>query len=863
MKQKAFLVITVALVLGCFPLPSAAGFQFQHHFMDRQLPGNSWAQTALADVDKDGRLDYITGQTRGPIFWYRQEAPDRWVRHTLGTNSPSDVGGAALDVDGDGWVDFIAGGVWYRNTGRPRTEPFERIVFDQDLAAVHDLVVADVDRDGRSDILTMSDKNNLRWYRIPRDPRQAWERHDIGPGVHAGIGVGDLDGDGDLDVARSNLWFENADGRGTRWITHENIPFGNPKQPYPLGTHCVALDVDRDGDTDLLMTENEIKAGRIGWLENLDGRGGGWKLHELPKGDTAARGAYHSLVVDDFDNDGDPDIFSCEMEGIPGDKPPRWFIWENSDGKGGQFTEHVILDANLGGHLVVAGDVDGDGDLDLVGKLWRPRRDNANEGRNHVDLLENRLVAPSLPRLRASDNQRFLVTGSGQPFFWLGDTSWHMFGKSAREKTTNQPAVSLYFSNRAAKGFTVIQSVIVRWPEGGSSANAYGFEPFEDGDWARPRLRPGPNDDYWDHVDWCIAEARRHRLYVAGLPLWLSAIEDDNPMVRDPRVSYRYGHFLGARYGKEPHLIWVLGGDAYQKGRNVDVPARLAMIRAQAEGIADGANGVDRFDGQADWRTTLMTFHPPGGNHSSSEWLHAEPWLDFNMIQTTTRFSFENWRTVAKDYARQPPKPTFDAEVAYEGSLTLRQTEPQDRRIRPWDARRAAYWNVFAGGLGHTYGHRSFIGWIRKNETYRYGAHIPWYESLDAPVAFQMGHLRRLMESRPFLTRIPDQSVIAGDLLTADEHLQATRDAAGAYAMVYSPSGRPFQVRMDKMAGLKVKAWWFNPSTGGTTALGEFANTGEREFTPPTNGEDNDWVLVLDDADKGYAPPASARIPDL
>jgi len=396
MNHTRSLTAASTLLWGCFPLLAAAGtFKFQHHFIDRQLPGNSWAQTALADVDRDGRLDYITGQTRGPIFWYRQEAPDRWVRYTLGTNSPSDVGGAALDVDGDGWVDFVAGGAWYRNSRQPRTEPFERIAFDPQLTAVHDLVVADVDGDGRPDILTLSDQNNCRWYRIPRDPRQAWERHDIGPGVHAGIGVGDLDGDGDLDVARSNLWFENADGQGTRWVTHANIPFGNPKQPYPLGTHCVALDLDRDGDRDLVMTENEIKSGRIGWLENLDGKGGAWKLHELPQGDPAARGAYHSLVVADFDKDGDPDIFSCEMEGIPGDRPPRWFIWENRDGKGGQFIEHVILDAGLGGHLVVAGDVDGDGDLDLVGKLWRPRKDNANEGRNHVDLLENLLITSS------------------------------------------------------------------------------------------------------------------------------------------------------------------------------------------------------------------------------------------------------------------------------------------------------------------------------------------------------------------------------------------------------------------------------------------------------------------------------------
>jgi hypothetical protein len=372
---------------------SAAEMRFRHHFIDRELPGSSWGQTAIFDVDGDGRLDFVTGRSRGDILWYRQEAPDRWVRHRLGEQSPSDVGGVALDVDRDGRLDFVTGGVWYRATGRPPTEPFERIVFDRALASVHDVMAADMDGDRRSDILTMSDQNNLRWYRIPADPRQPWEQHDIGPAVHAGIGTGDLDGDGDLDVVRSDRWFENAEGKGTRWITHQNIPFGNTNKPYPLATHCVVLDLDRDGDNDLVMTENEIKGGRIAWLENLDGKGGAWRAHPLPAGDTAIRGAYHSLIVADFDNDGDADVFSCEMEGIPGDKPPRWFLWENVDGRGGQFREHVILDANLGGHLAVAADVDGDGDLDIISKLWQPRKDNANAGRNHIDLLENLLIS--------------------------------------------------------------------------------------------------------------------------------------------------------------------------------------------------------------------------------------------------------------------------------------------------------------------------------------------------------------------------------------------------------------------------------------------------------------------------------------
>lgn len=395
MHQTLIAVVTGVLLLQ--GIAFAGDFKFAHHFIDRDLPGHSYGQTCLVDVDRDGDLDFITGgkDKDKTVYWFEFQSPERWVRHILGTDHPSDVGGTAIDVDGDGWLDHVTGGVWYRNTSRPRTEPFERIVFDHSLAAVHDLVAADMDADGRLDIVTMSDKNNLRWYSIPKNARDRWERHDVGAGVHAGVAVGDIDGDGDPDLARSNAWFENADGRGRKWNEH-SLPFGNSSNPFPFATRCVIVDINRDGQNDLVMVENEIRGGKIGWLEN-GGRGARWRLHSLPAGDRETRGAYHSLAVGDFDKDGDLDVFTVEMEHIAGARQPRWFIWENVDGKGANFVERVIFDQALGGHEAVVADVDGDGDLDIASKLWRPRKDNGNGGRNHADFLENLLIRKPAP----------------------------------------------------------------------------------------------------------------------------------------------------------------------------------------------------------------------------------------------------------------------------------------------------------------------------------------------------------------------------------------------------------------------------------------------------------------------------------
>ena len=388
-----------AAMLLLSPLAASAAepstVAFRHHLIDTDLTGRAFGQTALVDLTGDGRLEFVMGRHNGPLYVYRYQAPDRWTRYVVGDRSPSEVGIAALDVDGDGRIDLVTGGAWYRNSGN-LAEPFERIVFDPDLSFVHDMAAGDIDGDGRLDVATMSDRNNLRWYKIPDAPCQPWTRHDIGPAVHAGMALGDLNGNGRLDVVRTNVWYENVRGDGTEWVER---PIGPSTPPPPDfrprfafdSTNAVVVDMTGDGSNDIVFTDAEIPGGQVWWMENVGGTGRRWRRHDVfvPREGELRRGAFHSLQVADFTGNGRLDIFTAEMEWVRGQRAPRWYLWENLDGRGTAWHEHVILDANLGGHDTMAGDVTGNGRLDLVSKPWTPHKDNALGGRPFVVFLEN------------------------------------------------------------------------------------------------------------------------------------------------------------------------------------------------------------------------------------------------------------------------------------------------------------------------------------------------------------------------------------------------------------------------------------------------------------------------------------------
>lgn len=179
--------------------------------------------------------------------------------------------------------------------------------------------------------------------------------------------VGDLDGDGDPDVAAARVWFENVDGKATSWKKHPHNLIGQDAQ-FGIAVKTHVVDMDGDGDMDMVQAECDTKkkAG-LGWLEN-DGQGN-FKIHWLSKRE--GKDSYHSMFVFDYDQDGDYDIMAGNG---PNADDTQTFIYENLAGKGKnpgseQWKKHVILEGFVS-HDAVVGDVDGDGDQDIVSKEW-------------------------------------------------------------------------------------------------------------------------------------------------------------------------------------------------------------------------------------------------------------------------------------------------------------------------------------------------------------------------------------------------------------------------------------------------------------------------------------------------------------
>ena len=466
----------------------------------------------------------------------------------------------------------------------------------------------------------------------------------------------------------------------------------------------------------------------------------------------------------------------------------------------------------------------------------------------------NAFAQPSLKqqRLKVSANHHFLIYEDGTPFLYLGDTAWELFHKLNREEAV------YYLKNRAEKGFTIIQAVILAEMGGLSIPNAYGEVPLINLDPQKP------NEKYFTHVDFIVNEAQKLGLFVGMLPTWGDKVcgsYGGEPVIFTETTAASYGEFLGMRYKNKP-IVWILGGD-----RDVENETEQKVWRAMAMGIKNGSGG-----------NQLISYHPRGTG-SSQQWLNNEPWMDFNMYQSGhgKRYN-EVYRYAETLIATTPMKPFVDAEPAYE-DIPIRFWDYSEKKtslkfpsaildsnkiiskrdyfasgyFNSHDTRVHAYWNFLSGACGYTYGNNAIWQMFKKGGSMMIPCLYDWREALERPGANTMRYIKHIFELRSFSELIPDKTIVVGQNQKDSLHIQSAISANISFALVYLSVGQKVSIDLKRLKHTVI-ASWYNPKDGTVRKIGEFKNSGVWNFIPPSSGPDNDWLLVLDDKDASDLP---------
>ncbi len=393
-----------------------------------------------------------------------------------------------------------------------------------------------------------------------------------------------------------------------------------------------------------------------------------------------------------------------------------------------------------------------------------------------------------------SPDGRYFVDSEGRPSFWLGDTQWELFRRYSPETALR------ILRDRQAKGFSVIlvmlTGVDMAHIGGGPDTpytNLEGELPWIDNDPTRP------NERYFRHVDDVIGlGAETDQTLVVGV---FHQWHRDIITVDKAR---NWASWVAHRYRDVPNLMWSM----YPRAEASYIP----VCRELAAGLQEGDAGRH-----------LISVHPDPSVASSS-FIHAEPWLAFNMIQTCITYE-QIPEAVAADYARTPVKPVVMAEGGYEGVEF-------DRLQTPHDIRKQAFWSQLAGGH-HVYGHND--AWTSPL------AYEAW---LDAPGARDLHTFREIFEGLDaWWTLVPDPKLLVSDGRSNALRAMAARAADARWTMIYL--SEPCTVTVPPgVPAVQDGALWVHPSSGQRRSARGSVTAAGIAFTCPEAWEDA--VLLLE-----------------
>ena len=544
----------------------------------------------LGDLSGDGNPDVIIGAENAEkdgLVWY--EFPT-WRKQVI-ANGSFTTDGQALDMDGDADLDVVVGTfvdgkgevLWFENVPGGGPGRWKRHVAG--TGYVHDLAVADLDRDGDADIVTGDKKGVAALQQVSPG---VFVRHALVERAGEGIAIADIDSDEYPDVVYGGSWLRNPGAIGPgEWQSHAIAP------GWSADTRVAASDMNADGRSDVVLSVSEGK-GTLAWFESpADVASGAWVQHVIEERPLEG---VHSLQVADIDRDGKQDVIAAEMHTAPRKRIIAYL------GRGAGYEPRLI--ASTGSHNMRVADLDGDGDIDLVGKNY------AGKGRA-IEWWEN----------TASDSQ-----------------SWDYASIGAKRPRTEQGKMGLVFADLNRDGLTDVAAGSFAYLNPG---------PAPGGAWRDVRLAKGVDvyfaidadrDGHRDLVGLTDSEV-----------LWLEARDESAASwsaapVQTVAKGRTQGYAVGQLWpGEHPQLIFTRGRSLWALDVPVDLsrrpwPIRQISSKNEEEGIGlgdiDGDGDLDIAAVQAEGHQVMWLENPGSGQIEWPGYLigghddRAKSWLD-------------------------------------------------------------------------------------------------------------------------------------------------------------------------------------------------------------------------------------------
>jgi len=434
------------------------------------------------------------------------------------------------------------------------------------------------------------------------------------------------------------------------------------------------------------------------------------------------------------------------------------------------------------------------------------------------------IYGQSTPLLKISNDRHYIVTEDDKPFFWLGGTAWELIHR------LNKKDAKYYLSDRASKGFTVIQTVILAEFNGLKTPNAYGQLPLIDNDPTKL------NEKYFELVDYVIQQADSLGLYIGLLPTWgdkWNKRRGAGPEIFTPKNAEKYGELLANRYKSYNNIIWILGGD-----RCPEKALHFDIINSMAKGIRN----VDRKH--------LISYHPTGSKIATESF--NENWLDIDMFQSGHSRMQKDYGYVLKSRKNSKVRPVINGEARYENIQDRFWKNSDGDWLDDADVRTTAYWTMISGAAGYTYGCNDIWQMYDYTKVPIINARTDWKESLNLPGSIQMRFMKDLFEIFPWQKMVCNQSLIVNDNPEDESYIVCAVGPLNDFVISYTPYGKPIKINLTLLNAERVKAYWYNPRSGKVVKIGDFSTKESIVFKPWSNGRGSDFILVIMDINSTY-----------